>query len=231
MYNVEDLEDQWRVYRSKKRIPWYAFILLEILVVLYVLNKDSVDARVVNYVKEHNISIPKFSFAKKERLATTTIESNNTLHQSNGLDDFKIAIDDPEMIEAVEKEHKRKYLKIELTDKYPNTQKDEKDCETEVLKSKINIKKKSFIDTKSYKDSLSLAKSYYEKGQYLEAEKWALVTNNINSKLEEGWLIFAKAKVKMGDKDEAIEVLNVYIKKTNSESAKKLLLDIQQGKL
>jgi len=231
MYNVEDLEDKWRVYKSKKRIPWYAFILLEILVVLYVLNKDNVDGKVVNYVKEHNISIPKFIFVKDESTKIPIVDSNNTLSKSDGDKEFKIAIDDPEMVEAVEKEHKRKYLKIEMTDKYPKAEKDEKDCETEVIKSKINIKKKSFIDTKSYKDSLSLAKSYYDKGQYLEAEKWALVTNNINSKLEEGWLIFAKAKVKMGDKDEAIEVLNVYIKKTDSESAKKLLLDIQQGKL
>ena len=229
MYNVEELEGKWRVYRSKKRIPWYAFILLELLIVLYVLNREQVDIKVANYLNEYNITIPKLAFAKEDNCDIVE-ESNSSSVKSND-SEFKISVDDPEMLEAVEKEHKRKYLKIEVTDKYPKASTDDGDSDTEVIKSEINNKKESFIHSKSYEDSLSLAKSYYAKGQYLEAEKWALVTNNINSKLEEGWLIFAKAKVKMGDKDEAVEVLSVYIKKTNSASAKKLLLDIEDGKL
>jgi len=229
MYNVEDLESQWRVYKSKKRIPWYAFILLELLVVLYVLNREEVDTKVVNYLNEHNITMPKFAFVKTDNSKIVT-ESNSSLTK-NCDNEFKINVDDPEMLEAVEKEHKRKYLKIEVTDKYPKASKDEKSSETEMIKSEMNSKKESFINSKSYEDSLALAKAYYAKGQYLEAEKWALVTNNINSKLEDGWLIFAKSKVKMGDKDEAIEVLNIYIKKTDSQLAKKLLLDIEDGKL
>ncbi|SFV53146.1 Transformation system protein [hydrothermal vent metagenome] len=173
--------------------------------------------------------MPKLAFAKDNK--EVVVAEDNCSSSKNSNSEFKISVDDPEMLEAVEKEHKRKYLKIEVTDKYPEASKDEEKSETKAIKSEINSKKKSFIASKSYEDSLALAKAYYAKGQYLEAEKWALVTNNINSKLEEGWLIFAKAKVKMGDKDEAIEVLNVYVKKTDSPSAKKLLLDIENGKI
>jgi len=91
--------------------------------------------------------------------------------------------------------------------------------------------KKSFLKSKSYQDALKVAKLYYNNGQYLESEKWALVTNNINSSVEEGWFIFAKSKVMMGDREEAEEVLGVYIDKTGSSSAKKLLIEIEKGKL
>ena len=86
---------------------------------------------------------------------------------------------------------------------------------------------------KSYqdpKDSLTLAKMYYKKGNYKKAESWAVSTNNIDGDIEESWLIFAKSRAKQGFRKDAIKVLQSYYDETNSAKAKDLLVKIRFGK-
>jgi len=232
MYDVEDLEQKWRVYRSKKRTPWYIFIILELVVAIYYVNQIEINSVVSTYIKDNNISSP---FGSDREKKITKPKDNNSSVEDNKTD-IKIDIDDPELKQEVEEEHKRKYLKIEVTDKYQQEQddavrlNDEDVIDFQTMKT-IKSVKMDFVKSKNYEDSLFLAEAYYDNAEYREAEKWALVTNNLNNEVEESWLIFVKSKVKMGETEEAMEVLNVYIKKTNSEAAKSLLKDIKQNKL
>ncbi|HEO98298.1 MAG TPA: hypothetical protein ENO02_03250, partial [Epsilonproteobacteria bacterium] len=84
-----------------------------------------------------------------------------------------------------------------------------------------------FYQTHDTDDSLFLAKSYFNRGEYKKAEYWALQTNKVDSNIEESWLLFAHAKAKLGQKQDAIKVLNSYIAKTNSIEAKRLLEQIK----
>lgn len=76
-------------------------------------------------------------------------------------------------------------------------------------------------------DSLFLAKSYYNHGDYKKAEYWALETNKVDANIEESWIVFVKAKVKLGQKGEALKVLTQYISQSNSDVAKKLLYTLK----
>lgn len=245
MYNVEDLEEKWRIYKSKKRIPWYAFIVVELIVAIYIVNIIAVNNAIKQYLKDSNITMSFQVHTMTDEKIKIVPNNDVNATPTNSKVVPKIEIDDPELLESVEKEHERKYLKIEVTDKY-QTDKTQSKVEVEVeneenigrseksqnaIENKILEVKKSFLKTKSYDDALTIAKIYYDNGQYLEAEKWALVANNINSSIEEGWFLFVKSKVKMGDLDEAEEVLGVYIEKTGSKTAQKLLIDIQNGNL
>jgi tetratricopeptide (TPR) repeat protein len=78
--------------------------------------------------------------------------------------------------------------------------------------------------------SLFVAKKYYELGNYKQAYNYALVTNKINSHIEQSWLIFAKSLVKLGKKEQAIRTLQEYIKYSHSSNAQVLLDEIQRGK-
>jgi len=79
------------------------------------------------------------------------------------------------------------------------------------------------------KDSLWLARKYYEMGDYAKAETWAINTNNIDGDIEESWLIFAKARAKQGDRVDAIKVLQSYYDETGSKKAKALLDKLRRG--
>jgi tetratricopeptide (TPR) repeat protein len=95
----------------------------------------------------------------------------------------------------------------------------------------IETMENKFLKSKSPRDALLLAKAYYGKGYFKESEKWALQANSLDSDLEESWIIFAKAKVKLGKKDEAIQILSTYYKKSKNIKARLLIEKIKKGKL
>ena len=95
----------------------------------------------------------------------------------------------------------------------------------------IETMKEKYEHSHSSRDALLLAKAFYKKSSYKEAEEWALKANKLNSKLDESWLLFAKSKAKMGKKQEAINILAKYYKKSKSSKAKRLIGQIKTGRI
>lgn len=77
--------------------------------------------------------------------------------------------------------------------------------------------------------SLFIAKRYYETNRYQKAYNYALITNDIDSGIEDSWLIFAKSLVKLDQKEMAIKALASYVKVSDSARAKILLDEITKG--
>lgn len=96
-------------------------------------------------------------------------------------------------------------------------------------KNYMKIIKEKFVKTKEPREALLLAKAYYAKANYKEAEHWALVANTLKSDSDESWFVFAKSKAKLGHRDEAIKILISYYKKTNSPKVKELIEKIKKG--
>ena len=88
---------------------------------------------------------------------------------------------------------------------------------------------KRFKTNKNPALSLFLARRYYDLGSYENAYDYALKTNEIDSDIEESWLIFAKSLVKLGKKEQALKTLQSYINHSRSLSAKNLYNEIQKG--
>lgn len=78
--------------------------------------------------------------------------------------------------------------------------------------------------------SLFLAKKYYDMKKYDLSYNYALVTNQIDNKIDMSWIIFAKSLVKLGQKDMAVNTLKSYIKNSNSQTAITLLDEIESGR-
>ena len=88
---------------------------------------------------------------------------------------------------------------------------------------------KHFRQSGDKEDALFLARYYYDKHQYNKALNWALETNKIDNNIEESWLIFGKAKAKLGQRIEAIRVLQAYCDRSGSKKGKKLLEKVRKG--
>jgi len=97
--------------------------------------------------------------------------------------------------------------------------------------SKIDIEsvERRFKDTSNASLGLFIARYHYDHGNYSEAYNFSLKTNNLNNKIEESWIIFAKSLVKLGKVDQAKKTLQLYISESNSESARSLLDSIERG--
>ncbi len=89
---------------------------------------------------------------------------------------------------------------------------------------------KRFKKTNNPTLGLFLAKRYYDMKQYNLAYNYALLTNQIDSKIDMSWIIFTKSLVKIGQKDKAINTLKTYIKDSNSKQAVTLLDEIESGR-
>ncbi|ALV24488.1 hypothetical protein CIG2463D_0915 [Campylobacter iguaniorum] len=91
--------------------------------------------------------------------------------------------------------------------------------------------KKRFESTNDVKYAIMLANEYYKQNDYQNAMKWAFIINNIDANKAEGWIIFAKAKYKMGKKDDALKVLEALKQKQPSTNVDGLIVQIRTGTL
>ncbi len=116
-----------------------------------------------------------------------------------------------------------------------------------ILKKQVPIEQKIFISSKKIdkivylrdkyyssgkaRYAILLSKEYYNRHKYKKSLKWAIISNNIDSSNEDSWILFAKNKVKLGKKNDAIKALRAYLKSYNSKRVKILLANIRNGVL
>ncbi|SFV89852.1 Transformation system protein [hydrothermal vent metagenome] len=215
MYDIKELEKQWEHYHRKRIRPWIILALfISALVAMLFIFKDKVNVTAL---------LPTGTKEEIEKSDTKQPKPIDKIYLSPSLERLEVKqqrslVESP--IENVN-EHtvsRKNALHIEVIETQKST-----DAYKEV--------EKRFRLGHDPDDSLFLAKAYYLKGMYKKAEYWALQTNKIDENIEESWLIFVKAKLKRGHRNEALRILNTYIEKTNSIEGKVLLSKIRKGNI
>jgi len=102
--------------------------------------------------------------------------------------------------------------------------------ETQEVNSIVYLKDK-FEKTQNIIFALMLSEEYYLNKNYHESNKWALIANSIDSENEKSWLWFAKSKIKLGQKEDAILALKAYLKNNKSKTIESLLSQITVGEI
>jgi len=208
MYDIKELETNWKKYKQKKRSPWYLGTL-SVIVLAILVNIFLQDNQYLNLIKNfkipniiNKIYTPKdnINFIKEKSLLSLEVGKN--ISSINNIP-----------IEKTKEENKVK-TKINI-----NISK------TSTLQAYTDVENR-FKVSHDVDDALFLAKSYYKKGLYKKALYWSLETNKIDGNIEDSIFIFIKSKIKLGNTTEGITILNAYIKKTSSNEARKLLFNI-----
>ncbi len=83
----------------------------------------------------------------------------------------------------------------------------------------LNTLIQRFNQSKDPKLATYIAQSFYQKGNYKEAVRWSIIANSIDPGNETSWLLFAKAKVALRQKEDAVNALRTYL---NQYSSKKI---------
>ena len=250
MYDVESLEREWKKYRLKKQIPWIVLSLVVILILsVYLVFRTEFSSMLSDYFHDQNRTLSKIEKKQEHPALKTQVptmlpkrESNLSVQKSESVKETNVSSPEKEkhprmdiaMVDQEEvssQERKRKHMTIVLTDRNAKDQKATRSAAHKSRKRTIKSAQESFSRSGSYRDALYVAKEYYRKGRYSSAQKWALIANNINNENEDSWLVFAKAKAKLGQRKDAEQVLSAYIKKSHSTKAKILLQKIKAGKI
>ena len=104
---------------------------------------------------------------------------------------------------------------------------------TKITKEReMELKIADFKNTKNYATAIEIAEYYFDIKDYPNSLKWALNASEADSKgkaKSQSFIIYAKSLYASGKKEQAIEVLNRYIAKTNSRDAIEALENIRQG--
>ena len=255
MYDIRPLEEEWKKYNKKKRRPW--FVLLFSIFLILLLSLTFLNYKEIDFLKFYDTSkaeiVPNESTALLIDKALTRLETRrekvSEVRQTTDIKPIAVPTDENRSMETIEdmpisedvEVRKKPRVKIDIKTidkpsvKIKAKEKPRKKMHLNIVEtSSVSAYKdvaKRFTQLHDTDDSLFLAKAYYRKGNYKKAVYWALQTNKVNDKIEESWLIFAKSKVKLGRKTEAINILTTYIKKSNSLQAKKLLKKIKKGTL
>lgn len=243
MHDIRHLESEWKKYRKKKLKLWYiAFFVLILLssIAIFFLNSEKIDVSTVKgYFNGSNESV-----TLQDRSNNTSVpeEQNNNsyLLVDSALERLEVEGSVIEVVDNKAKNSSDIVVDVPILD----DTKESVDRELPGSRKKVHLEiiestsarayqdvEDRFNQSKDINDALFLANSYYNNGNYKKAEYWALQTNRLDATLEESLLLFVKSKVKLGNKNEAMAILNSYLKKTNSQDAKKLLYKIENGKL
>ena len=238
MYDIDLLEKQWKIYNKKRKYPLY-FMMTGVLLFLglgyYFLIKNSttegtpsISESPIGKDKKEKKSITTYNILLNDSLNGIDIyqpENENSLKRQTAADTI-IPIEPVEDIPILEektavpaikkqKEQKKKKKKIVMHIQ-----------ETTSISAYKDVEKR-FYQSHDIDDSLFLARGYYAKKNFKKAEYWAFQTIKVNRHIDESWIIFAKSKVKLGERNEAIHILESYVKKSNSNKAKRLLQKLQ----
>ena len=154
--------------------------------------------------------------------------------------------------EAKKQRSSQGWLKLNIPDEEPSIsdsfggvavpQDEVIDMEAKPARKRVNIQissasneevtlKDQFLKTNNPTIALELAKLNFKKNNFKEAIKWSLAANDIDNSLEESWIIFAKSKYKLKQKDDAIKALNEYNKNLNKASINTLISKMRDGTL
>lgn len=240
MLNIPDLEKRWFHYKLKSYLPTFLIALLFIIgfslvyTFFFRLSPTKNKKHIITHriSPEQNIShkkkrIPILVSPKKKEVKNRVIAPSmnfiNQLKESITTSAYKPIL----TAKRKNKEEIKEMRKIVTKDKTTRT--------PNITIKKENTNKdiqniiKRFQDDKNPALSLFLARKYYEIGNYKAAFKYALITNQLNKRIDESWIIFSKALVKMHHKDKAITILKQYIQSSQSTNAMILLHSIQTG--
>ncbi len=118
--------------------------------------------------------------------------------------------------------------------------------EKKIEKTVIKPKKKFLIQVRSLENKESLLKDnktsenfdttlklsiyYFEKSKFEKAINWSKKANHYKPSSFEPWLIYAKAKIKQGKKEEAVKAVETFLSYFSSPEAEKFLYKIKSKK-
>ncbi len=259
MINIKELEKRWYKYKAKSLTQFLSILAMVILLPYFLyyiysnrdilmgtpqkeiiqpvapkiekkvekkdLNSTTVETTSKVIIKEKpakteelllSPTIPILDIEEERSEPTKKVHKKATHHTSKKLIPAKQsgALTAKELAVIAGKDLSHEHKKINFTRSSANYK--------EVMEEKFRVNKHP-------REALLLAKAYYKEGDYKQAEDWALKANQLDGSLDESWLLFAKSKVKLGKKQEALKILVAYYKKSRSSKAKGLIEKIKEG--
>ena len=199
-----------------------------------IVEKKSLDINktvVIKNNKQKNIQITKIDTTKPYHFKLEPTAQGSGLFSSNGFLTLNLPFEEvqKETVKELQEEIIQPIRKIQenssknIVNKKPKISIDMKEMDT------IAYLKDKYYSTSSIVFALMLAEEYYYEKDYNNSLKWALTANDIDTQNTKSWYWFAKAKVKLNKKEDALRALRAYLSNNSSKRLSTLLHKIELG--
>lgn len=183
--------------RRLKKVLLFLFIIVLVGVMIVFVNKKQSKKETV--FKEKNITVNKIEFNEFNKSKFNEFNKSNEKKRFSNKLKFMIDLNSSKKSKNSLKKQNDNLEDSNFKIKIDKNESIEKN--TEILKTEI---------IPSYDTCIELAKSYYKKGNFQKALKWAKYANLQDKEKPEAWIITAKSLYKLGKKDKALEILKIY---------------------
>lgn len=233
----EDLEKRVIKIKIKKYLKIFFLLVVFLAVLIYAINS--------NFSLENILEKPLHVevVEKQEVLHVQTKEVNNTVIKvdekvdENVYDTIKLSptIFLPNMQdngEVSQKNNVQEVKSLEVSEPIVEkniTQKKNINFNIKEVKSEEALLER-FSLAGDYESAVGLANLYFEKGKFEKAIYWSKKASKINAEAPNSWIVYAKSKVELGQKEDAIKSLELYLNYFSSDEIAKLLSDYKGAK-
>ena len=239
MIDIIELEKSWIWYKIKSYLPHFTiFMSLSVIAFLGLVFFDTLTSdtsiQTAPIIRKEPVFLKKnitpMPLAHKKMTQEMQLKLQPSLHFLKKMQDSKYTyhqeikkISHPQI--AV-----KKAPKIAKVEQHSNIRRTSIHIKREDTSQDLQSIIKRFKASNDPHLSLFLAKKYYEQKNYQQSYNYALITNKIDSKIDESWIVFCKSLVHLGKKKLAIKVLQDYTQTSKSSTANILLSNIKSGK-
>ena len=183
-----------------------SILLLLNLIALYVLNFVSFNTKKNSHTDEF---LTKLSYIET---------SSNFIEPPKKIKPSKVVIVEKKIIQKV-----KVPVNIYKSSSFVKKEKKAISKKNNTDNTTYTLLEKKFKKTSDYKIALKLSRLYYASKNYKKALKWSMIANELNQKDDGSWLLFAKSKIKLGEKEIAKKALMTYNKEYYSKKVEQLL--------
>jgi hypothetical protein len=182
-------------------------IALKVLYSLYYQDRSIDDESFLNRIEEIESSLDSIEFKRRVKKSEIIVVKEEVIKPV----EVKVYVPEKSKKSVVNIESKR----VNNTKKSVSQDRD--------IYNKYKSLKRSFYKKYDYKVALKLSRLYFDNGKYKDSLKWSMIANELNELDENSWILFAKSKIKLGDKKSAKKALDMYYKKYKSPRVKEIL--------
>lgn len=234
MTNIHELERQWKRYKIKQYKP-YIFVSLAIGLIASAVS-IFIQPTTTPVVKPVPIvaTLPKKAVIKpkKEEIITPVIEElrpSFDFMQNIGTAKHEKRVKRPTTSHHKSVSNYHKPSHAVNTYVKPSLPKSKLAIFATSKKNKMGLLEKRFRSSKNPNLGMVIVKYYYDNNAYSKAYQFALEVNTIDRSKEKSWLYAAKSLYLSHKRNQAIQLLRSYIKRSRSDKASKLLRTMQKG--
>jgi hypothetical protein len=233
MLNVTELENKHKEYKSNTFVQKLKIIIPIVLIILFVVyyfsggddvDKSKKDTTLKKSDKSDKLDKLDKSDRSDKKVKKQVVTQDDTIQETI----LEVIDEDGEVIlkpsfSFLDDMEMDRTQEVPPKEQFKTKESDTKDDD---IKDIITI----FKNNNDPALGLLIAKKYYNRANYQKAYDYSLITKNIDSNMNEAWIIFAKSLVKLNLKYKAMDALSSYIEETDSSQAKSLLEDIDSGR-